>query len=82
MQQVGQQLPGDPRQPLQATLRGHQGPQLASCASQILAVSAPEEQIKWIQLCQTPLRHLTFTFQAEADPIKNISTENYAGSSL
>ena len=48
VQQVGQQLPGDPRQPLQAALRGHQGPQLASCASQILAVSAPVEQIKWI----------------------------------
>ena len=54
MQQVGQQLPGDPRQPLQATLRGHQGPQLASCASQILAVSVHLEQKKWINYAKLP----------------------------
>ena len=27
------------------------------------------------QLCQTPLRHLTFTFQAEADPMKHFNLE-------
>ena len=39
MQQAGQQLPGDPGQPVQAPLRGHQGPQFTSSPSQIPAVS-------------------------------------------